>query len=112
MAATSPRSRRSISISEMSDLNYAGFWRRALALTLDNAVWFVGFGMILNYLPINLDGISDSAALLGGFVFLSCWFNYFAFAEWRWGQTIGKNATGLEVRSLDGAGRLNYSQAS
>lgn len=32
--------------------------------------------------------------------------------EWRWGQTIGKNATGIEVRSLDGAERLTYAQAS
>ena len=29
-------------------------------------------------------------------VFLSLWFNYFAFCEWRWGQTIAKNATGIE----------------
>ena len=45
-------------------------------------------------------------------VFFSLWFNYFAICEWRWGQTIGKNATGIEVRSLDGAGRLTYGQAS
>lgn len=36
----------------------------------------------------------------------------FDLCEWRWGQTIGKNATGIEVRSLDGAGRLTYGQAS
>ena len=36
----------------------------------------------------------------------------FYLCEWRWGQTIGKNATGIEVRSLDGAGRLTYGQAS
>jgi uncharacterized RDD family membrane protein YckC len=45
-------------------------------------------------------------------VFFSLWFNYFAFCEWRWGQTIGKNATGIEVRSIDGAERLSYGQAS
>jgi uncharacterized RDD family membrane protein YckC len=45
-------------------------------------------------------------------VFFSLWFNYFAFCEWRWGQTIGKNATGIEARSLDGARRLTYGQAS
>jgi uncharacterized RDD family membrane protein YckC len=57
----------------MSEPNYAGFWRRALASLLDN---------------------------------------YFAFCEWRWGQTVGKNATGIQVRSMDGADRLTYAQAS
>jgi uncharacterized protein len=96
----------------MPDLDYAGFWRRALAATLDNAVWFVGVLMILGSLPIDLDEISDSAAYLGLFVVFSAWFNYFAFCEWRWGQTIGKNATRLEVRSLDGGDKLTFGQAS
>ena len=55
---------------------------------------------------------SDTAGILALLVFFSLWFNYFAFCEWRWGQTIGKNATGIEVRSLDGARRLTYGQAS
>ena len=96
----------------MPDLEYAGFWRRALAATLDNAVWFFGILMILGWLPIDTDQISDSAAYVGVLVVLSAWFNYFAFAEWRWGQTIGKNATGLHVRSLDGAEKLTFGQAS
>ena len=96
----------------MSDLSYAGFWRRALAATLDNAVWFIGILMILGWLPINADDISDTEAYVGVVVFFSLWFNYFAFCEWRWGQTIGKNATGLEVRSLDGSEKLTFGQAS
>jgi membrane protease YdiL (CAAX protease family) len=96
----------------MPDLEYAGFWRRALAATLDNAVWFIGVLMILGWLPIDPDEISDTAAYIGLVVVFSAWFNYFAFCEWRWGQTIGKNATGLEVRSLDGSERLTYGQAS
>jgi len=96
----------------VSDLSYAGFWRRALAATLDNAVWFIGILMILGWLPINADDISDTEAYVGVVVFFSLWFNYFAFCEWRWGQTIGKNATGIEVRSIDGARRLTYGQAS
>src|SRR3954454_8923208 len=110
--ATSPLSRRSISISEMPDLDYAGFWRRALAASLDNAVWFVGVLMILGWLPINTDDVSNSAAYVAVLVVFSAWFNYFAFCEWRWGQTIGKNAAGLDVRSLDGAPRLTFFQAS
>ncbi|MGA8219869.1 MAG: RDD family protein [Solirubrobacterales bacterium] len=95
----------------MSDLDYAGFWRRALAATLDNAVWFFGVLMILGWLPVNASQISNTAAYIGMVVVLSLWFNYFAFSEWRWGQTIGKNATRLEVRSVDGA-ELTYRQAS
>jgi uncharacterized RDD family membrane protein YckC len=96
----------------MPDLDYAGFWRRALAAALDNAVWFVGVLMILGWLPINTDDVSNSAAYIGLVVVFSAWFNYFAFCEWRWGQTIGKNAAGLDVRSLDGAAKLTFSQAS
>jgi uncharacterized protein len=96
----------------MPDLEYAGFWRRALAATLDNAVWFVGVLLFLGWLPINPSDISNEAAYIGLIVVFSAWFNYFAFCEWRWGQTIGKNATGLEVRSSDGSERLTYGQAS
>jgi uncharacterized RDD family membrane protein YckC len=95
----------------MPALDYAGFWRRALAAALDNAVWFVAVLMILGWLPINTDDISNSAAYIGVLVVFSAWFNYFAFCEWRWGQTIGKNAAGVDVRSLDGA-KLTFSQAS
>jgi len=96
----------------MPNLNYAGFWRRALAAALDNAVWFIGVLMILGWLPIDPGEVSDTAAYIGVIVIFSAWFNYFAFCEWRWGQTIGKNAAGLEVRSVDGSDRLTYGQAS
>jgi len=96
----------------MEGHEYAGFWRRALAITLDNAVWLVGIPMILGWLPIHYDHLSDLQAYIGVLVFASLWFNYFSFCEWRWGQTIGKNAVGLEVRSLDGAERLTFGQAS
>ncbi len=96
----------------MAGLEYAGFWRRALASLLDNAVWIVFFFWIyVNAVAVAFDA-SDAAGAVSVIVFFSLWFNYFAFCEWRWGQTIGKNATGLEVRSLDGADRLTYGQAS
>jgi uncharacterized protein len=93
-------------------MDYVGFWRRALAASLDNLTWFFGVAFILGWLPINPDHVSDLAAGIAVLVVLSLWFNYFAFCEWRWGQTIGKNAAGIEVRSLDGAERLTFSQAS
>jgi uncharacterized RDD family membrane protein YckC len=93
---------------------YAGFWRRALAATLDNLVWLFGVSILLGWLPADLANVSDTAAYIGVLVILSAWFNYFALCEWRWGQTIGKNAAGIEVRdaSGDGRDRLTFGQAS
>jgi uncharacterized protein len=91
---------------------YAGFWRRALAATLDNLTWLVGGSMLLGLFPEST--WEDEPEVIGVvvLVLLSAWFNYFALTEWRWGQTIGKNAAGIEVRSLDGAERLTFGQAS
>jgi uncharacterized RDD family membrane protein YckC len=94
------------------DAPYAGFWRRALAALLDNAVWVFFYIWIYVWIVGGAFLASDSAGVLALFAFFSLWFNYFAFCEWRWGQTIGKNATGIEVQSLDGADRLSFGQAS
>jgi uncharacterized RDD family membrane protein YckC len=99
---------------------YAGFWRRAIAATLDNLVWLFGVATILGWLPIDTAEISDTAAYVGVIVVFSAWFNYFAFCEWRWGQTIGKNTTGIEVRGAAAAGeapdgraeQISFAQAS
>jgi membrane protease YdiL (CAAX protease family)/uncharacterized RDD family membrane protein YckC len=96
----------------MEGQQYAGFWSRALAIFLDNATWLIVVLMFLGWLPGNPDHVSDLAAGIALIVIVSLWFNYFAFCEWRWGQTIGKNAAGIEVRSVDGARRLTYGQAS
>ena len=96
----------------MSEPNYAGFWRRALASLLDNVVWILFYMWIYVWFVGGAFLASDTAGVVAVLVFFSLWFNYFAFCEWRWGQTIGKNATGIEVRSLDGADRLTYGQAS
>ena len=96
----------------MTDLEYAGFGRRALASLLDNAVWIVFFFWIYAWIVDGAFLAGDTAGVVAVIAFFSLWFNYFAFCEWRWGQTIGKNATGLEVRSLDGAEKLTYGQAS
>jgi membrane protease YdiL (CAAX protease family)/uncharacterized RDD family membrane protein YckC len=96
----------------MEGLQYAGFWSRALAIFLDNATWLIVTLTILGWLPIDPDDVSGLAAGIALIVILSLWFNYFAFCEWRWGHTIGKNAAGIQVRSLDGAERLTYGQAS
>jgi uncharacterized RDD family membrane protein YckC len=106
----------------MTDPNYAGFWRRCLASLLDNIAWVFFYFWIYIWIVGGAFLAGDTAGIVSVFVFFSLWFNYFAFCEWRWGQTIGKNATGIEVRSCEGAGerdpsdvgaeRLNYFQAS
>jgi membrane protease YdiL (CAAX protease family)/uncharacterized RDD family membrane protein YckC len=96
-----------------AELDYVGFWRRLLAAFLDNVVWFVYYAWFYGGLVGAVyDSGSPEAAGILVLVYLSLWFNYFAFCEWRWGQTIGKNATGIEVRSLDGAEKLSFGQAS
>jgi uncharacterized RDD family membrane protein YckC len=96
----------------MEAQQFAGFWSRALAIFIDNATWLIVVVGILGWLPINADEVSDLAAGIALIVIVSLWFNYFTFCEWRWGQTAGKNAAGIEVRSLDGAERLTFGQAS
>jgi uncharacterized RDD family membrane protein YckC len=92
--------------------NYAGFWRRSLASLLDNVTWILFYVWIYVWIVGGAFLAGDTAGILALLVFFSLWFNYFALCEWRWGQTIGKNATGIEVRSVDGARRLTYGQAS
>jgi uncharacterized RDD family membrane protein YckC len=94
------------------DPEYASFWRRSLAALLDNVTWIFFYLWIYVYIVGGAFLAGDTAGIVALFVFFSLWFNYFAFCEWRWGQTIGKNATGIEVRSVDRAPRLNFFQAS
>jgi membrane protease YdiL (CAAX protease family)/uncharacterized RDD family membrane protein YckC len=85
-----------------SEVVYASLGRRTLAALLDNLTWLLFYSFFYAYLVAGADAVSETAGIVVGLVFLSAWFNYFAFSEWRWGQTIGKNATGIEVRSVDG----------
>jgi membrane protease YdiL (CAAX protease family)/uncharacterized RDD family membrane protein YckC len=95
-----------------SDPAYAGFWRRLLAAGLDNFVWIVFYFWIYGAIVAGAYEASVEAAIVLLFLYATLWFNYFAFCEWRWGQTIGKNATGIEVRAVDRSPRLTYGQAS
>jgi len=92
--------------------NYAGFWRRVLAALLDNFVWIVFYFWFYGAIVAGAYDASPGAGIALLFVYATLWFNYFAFCEWRWGQTIGKNATGIEVRAVDRSPRLTYGQAS
>ena len=91
---------------------FAGFWRRFLAAGLDNVTWLIAASWILGAFPKSVYDDHPEVIVAVGFLLATAWFNYFAICEWKWGQTIGKNATGMEVRSLDGADRLTFGQAS
>ena len=90
-----------------SPVEYASFARRLGAALLDSLVWIVGLTF---FNPVVLVSNEAAAGLLA-LVILSLWFNYFAFCEWRWGQTIDKNATGIRVMPLEG-GAVTWQSAA
>jgi hypothetical protein len=90
---------------------FEGLWRRFVAALIDNSAWLLFFSWYLA--PVG-DGIYDADPVAGTIFFVafaSAWFNYFALCEWRWGQTIGKNAMGMRVISID-RGKISYAQSS
>jgi membrane protease YdiL (CAAX protease family)/lipoprotein-anchoring transpeptidase ErfK/SrfK len=94
-----------------TEREYVSLGRRLLAISIDNSVWFFFYVFFLGGVVSAVADESTEAAGVIVFVYLSLWFNYFSFAEWRWGQTIGKNATGIMVTTVDGEG-LTFGQAS
>jgi membrane protease YdiL (CAAX protease family)/uncharacterized RDD family membrane protein YckC len=93
-------------------VDYATLPRRLLAALIDNLTWPLFYLWIYVYVVAAADLWSTGAAVVAIVVFFSLWFNYFTFCEWRWGQTIGKNAVGIEVRAIDRSHRLTFGQAS
>src|SRR5262249_13826396 len=93
-------------------VTYAGLGPRLLATAIDNVTFFIVPFVFLGGLLVQLAAQNVTVFAVCVFVYLSIWFNYFAFCEWRWGQTVGKTAAAIEVRSLDGADRLTFGQAS
>lgn len=89
-------------------VEYASFARRVGAALLDSLVWIVGLSF---FNPFVVTGDSEAASAVVALLIASAWFNYFAFCEWRWGQTIGKNATGIRVLPLEG-GKLGWQTAA
>jgi membrane protease YdiL (CAAX protease family)/uncharacterized RDD family membrane protein YckC len=98
--APAPEGQRSV--------EYATFSRRLGAALLDSLVWIVGLTFFNPFVIVG-----DNATLAGLLVLVvfSAWFNYFAICEWRWGQTIGKNATGIRVLPLEG-GEVTWQAAA
>lgn len=94
-----------------TEREYVTLGRRALAALLDNSVWLFAYLFFFSGVVAALYEGSEEAGFAAVVVYASLWFNYFSFCEWRWGQTIGKNATGSMVVTADG-GRLSFGQAS
>ena len=90
---------------------YAGFWRRMGAAAIDVALGFLFFGVLASYFPESFWEDSPEVAGIVVIVYLTIWFNYFALAEWRFGQTFGKVATRITVVSADG-GELGWRQTT
>jgi membrane protease YdiL (CAAX protease family)/uncharacterized RDD family membrane protein YckC len=82
-----------------SPVEYASFARRLGAALLDSLVLIIGLVWLLG------GALLTVAVLIIGLSF------YFQFCEKRWGQTIGKNATGIRVLSLDGS-ELTWNQTA
>ena len=95
-----------------SGIEFASFSRRLLAALLDSAVWVIGISWILSSFPA---GFFSDHKVAGGVIILlllSAWFNYFAICEWRFGQTIGKNACGIRVLPVAAGAKLSYNDAA
>jgi CAAX protease family protein len=93
-------------------VDFVGLPRRALASLIDNLVWLIGGSILLSLIPGSTWDDHPEIAVIVLFLLASAWFNYFAWSEWRYGQTIGKNATGIVVRPADGGERISFGQAS
>jgi uncharacterized RDD family membrane protein YckC len=85
--------------ADTAAVEYASFGRRLGAALLDSLVLIIGLTWLAGPRLLTL------AALI---IVLSA---YFQFCEKRWGQTIGKNATGIRVLSLDGS-ELTWNQTA
>jgi membrane protease YdiL (CAAX protease family)/uncharacterized RDD family membrane protein YckC len=92
-------------------VEFAGIGRRLLAAGIDSLFWLVAAPFVIGWIPEDwVDSNSGLAALIG-LAYIAVAFNYFAVCEWRFGQTIGKNATGIRVLRLD-RGRMTWNTAA
>lgn len=100
-----------LSVGPGTERDYVSLGRRTVAALVDNVFWLILYVWFLAPIVASVHEESPGAAGVIVIAYLSLWFNYFAFAEWRWGQTMGKNAVGIMVTTTDG-GPLTFGQAS
>jgi membrane protease YdiL (CAAX protease family)/uncharacterized RDD family membrane protein YckC len=97
---SSPATAEAALVADDAVPRYGGVWRRFLAALLDDAVWLFFALWIVGAIPMS--AYDSGAVAIGFLVLFTAWFNYFAFAEWRWGQTIGKSVLRLRVTMESG----------
>jgi uncharacterized protein len=89
------------------EATYASLGQRSLAALIDNLAWLIVISQIAASIPAS---VYDDEPVVVGVIFLallSAWFNYFWFAEWKWGKTIGKAVVGIRVTSEE-RGRAGF----
>ena len=81
---------------------YAGLGRRVAAGLLDLVVAWAAYSIAI--LLLDPDAASEFATtwetVLAALILLGVgglWFGYVVFAQWRWGQTLGMSAVGIQV---------------
>ena len=89
-------------------VRFASFSRRLLAAVIDDLFWVI----LIFFFVLPLAGGSSTAAIVLTFISLTAWFNYFAIAEWRWGQTIGKAILDLRVVPVEAHEKLTNNRAA
>lgn len=88
--------------------------RRTAAFLIDAVIALVATSILLGFFidPESTEPVIEpELAGLITIIFISICFNYFAIAEWRWGQTIGKNMLGIRVLDANG-GKLSWNASS
>jgi uncharacterized RDD family membrane protein YckC len=93
------------------EVSYASLGKRALAFFLDSIVWLVLLGQIAANIPAD---VYEDAPVVVGVIFLGLFsvaFNYFWFAEWKFGKTLGKAIVSIHVTTEDGE-RLRFGPAT
>src|SRR4029453_15821786 len=89
------------------EATYASLGQRSLAALIDNVAWLIVISQIAASIPAS---VYDDERVVVGVIFLallSAWFNYFWFAEGKWGKTIGKAVVGSRGTSEE-RGRAGF----
>lgn len=85
------------------EINYAGFWQRAVATFIDVVLWVV-FSLAVAFLPID----EEFYGVMG---FIIAWMYYGLLDSSSWQGTIGKKVMNIAVCDLDG-NRISFLRAS
>ncbi|MEX0929156.1 MAG: RDD family protein [Balneolales bacterium] len=91
-----------------SGVSYAGFWKRFVAILLDNIILFVIYGVLVLFTTGNMGGIGQ------GYDFMYVVFTWLYFAGMESSQykaTLGKRILNIYVTDLEG-NRISFLRAT